>query len=352
VSYAQLPLVFEANVGQTAADVKFLSRRGGYMLFLTATETVFRLPLPPVLKPEAKQMRPEEIAKGESPETWEAHDKQGGRPSWAGRDSALVRKGPGRPPWAGSDVEFDNAPMTRSATVRFQLRGANETARVEGLDRSPGVVNYYRGNDPKQWRENVPVYRRVHYEQIYPGIDLVYYGNLRRLEYDFVVSPDADPSAIAFEVAGADKVELNDAGELVMHLGEKHLVQRKPVSYQQIDGVRRDVESRFALSDRQVRFELGPYDTGHELFIDPVIDYSTFLGGSGDDLALGIAVDADGNAYVTGKTASTDFPTQNAFQTANATIIPSGNSRNDVFITKLNAEGTDIVYSTYLGGGE
>ena len=180
---------------------------------------------------------------------------------------------------------------------------------------------------------------------MYPGVDLVYYGNQRQLEYDFIVSPGTDPDIIALSFEGADQLEVDAQGELVLHAGGGEIRQRKPLIYQEVDGVRHEVAGSYKLKDRNtVGFQLADYDASRPLVIDPVLVYSTFLGGVRNDQGRDITVDASGNAYVTGFTDSVDFPTTiGAFDTTH-----DGNG--DVFVTKLNPAGSALVYSTFLGG--
>jgi hypothetical protein len=227
----------------------------------------------------------------------------------------------------------------------MRLDGANSSARVVGADELEGKVNYLVGNDPARWRTDVPTYARVRYASVYPGVDLVYYGNQRQLEYDFVVAPGADPRAVSLEFEGADGVTVDEAGDLLLALGGGVVRQPKPFIYQEVAGGRRAVEGGYEVgADGRVRFSLGEYDRGAPLVIDPTIVYSTYLGGSGGELSQAIALDSAGSAYLTGRTASNDFPTANAAQPATA-------GSPDVFVTKINAAGTALVYSTYIGGG-
>ena len=305
-SYGKLPLSFEANHGQTDARVKFLSRTSGYSLFLTGDEAVLTL-------------------SGKKPQGFVS----GHRFSDAASGS---RKGV---PSA--------ADPTTGKVLRMKLRNANPAAKVTGLDQLAGTSNYFIGNDPAKWRTNVPTYAKVKYEGIYSGIDLVYYGNQRQLEYDFIVAPGADPHRIAFDVSGAKRIRLDGRGELVFKVGADEIRWHRPMVYQEKDGARQLVAARYVISDmNRVGFEVARYDASRPLYIDPLI-YSTYLGGSGDDQGFGIAVDSLGNAYVTGFTTSTDFPTKNPLQTAKAL-------GKDVFVTKINAAGSALVYSTYLGG--
>jgi uncharacterized repeat protein (TIGR01451 family) len=211
----------------------------------------------------------------------------------------------------------------------------------------PGHVSYFAGQDPAQWQTGIPTYAAVRYPGVYPGIDLIYHGAQGQLEYDFVVAPGADPDTILLAFEGVDELEIDSAGDLRLHGPEWALRQRKPVLYQDLAGVRQEIAGRYVRRGaHQVGFAVGPYDASQPLVIDPVLGYSTYLGGTGDDFNHGIwiAVDATGNAYVTGLTNSADFPTTpGAFQTALSGAL-------DAFVTKLNPTGTALVYSTYLGG--
>jgi hypothetical protein len=237
----------------------------------------------------------------------------------------------------------------------MKLLGGNAKGRVVGLDELPGRSNYFIGNDPKKWRTNVPSYARVKYEGVYPGVDLVYYGNQRQLEYDFLVAPGADPNQIKLSFAGADGMRLDPAsGDLVLKVGEDEVRLQKPAVYQptvaavsSFDARRLSLVTRhcsFVLaSNNQLAFRVAGYNPKCALVIDPVLSYSTYLGGSGGDIGQGIAVDSSGNAYVAGTTDSTDFPTANPLQATNL-----GNG--DAFVAKLNPAGSALIYSTYLGG--
>ena len=228
------------------------------------------------------------------------------------------------------------------AVLRMKLRNANPAAKVTGVDELAGTSNYFIGNDPKKWRSGVPTYGKVKYEGIYSGIDLVYYGNQRQLEYDFIVAPGADPGLIAFDVRGAKRIRRDGQGDLVFKIGEGEIRWHKPVAYQEKNGTRQEIAAQYAVTDTRVAFEVASYDATGPLYIDPLI-YSTFLGGSGNDQGYGIAVDSEGNAFVTGFTQSTDFPTKSPLQSVNGGGF-------DAFVTKINAAGSALVYSTYLGG--
>jgi uncharacterized protein (TIGR03437 family) len=223
--------------------------------------------------------------------------------------------------------------------VHLRFDGANPKASVKAIDQLPGQSNYFLGTDPKAWRVGVPMYARVEYTEVYPGIDVVYYGNPRELEFDIAVAAGADPGKIRLRFEGTGHAELS-GGDVV--LGRLRI--RKPLVYQPLGQGRRRVDGNFVLrGGNEIGFELGEYDTSQPLVIDPAISYSTYLGGAGFDSGKGIAVDAAGNAYITGQTNSIDFPTVPPFQNA------FGGS-NNVFVLKLNPAGTALVYSTTIGG--
>ncbi len=236
--------------------------------------------------------------------------------------------------------------LRHSTVLRMKLAGANPAPRVEGLDPLPGKCNYFIGNDRRKWRTNVPHYGKVRYEKIYPGVDLVYYSNRQQLEYDFIVAPGADPKVIALAFQGADRLEIDIQGDLVLHTAGGQIRLHKPFIYQEVNGVRREISGGYALKDQShVGFQLGAYDATRPLVIDPVLVYSTYLGGNASEEMSGIAVDSSGNAYVMGTTNSGNFPT-----TSGALQTSPGGGESDVFVAKLNATGTALLYATYLGG--
>ncbi|MGD0199850.1 MAG: SBBP repeat-containing protein, partial [Bryobacteraceae bacterium] len=303
-SYGRLPLAFEPNVGQTAPEVRFLARGGGMTAFFTDAETVMVL-------------------------------------SRAERGERDPLRRPEQPP------------KVERAVVRMKLAGGRAARQVQGLEKLPGISNYFIGNDPKKWRTDVPHYARMQYEGVYPGIDLVWYGNQRQLEYDFVVAPGADPRQIQVAYEGVESVGVEPNGELVLRTALGEVRQQRPRVYQEIGGKRVEVEARYAIAARnRVSFELARYDRKRELRIDPlVLVYSTYLGGSNYERVYGIAVDGAGSAYVTGYTQSTDFPTQSPHQ-ATLRTAPGVQVAVDVFVTKLTPAGNALVYSTYLGGSD
>ena len=325
-TYGQLPLSFEPNAGQTDARVKFLSRGPGYTVFLTSDEAVLAL-----------------SAGGSK----EKQSSSTALPMAGFRELSSPRPEPAR----------------TKAVLRMRLIGANTNAQVAGADQLPGTTNYFFGKDPRNWRTNVVNYRKVSYREVYPGIDLVYYGNQRQLEYDFVVAPGSDPGAIDVSFAGARKVRLDDqTGDLVLSTRGGDVRFHKPVAYQMeaerrgqpaaASGPKHFIESSFVLdAENRVTFQLGSYDHSKALVIDPTLGYSTYLGGTGNDYATAIAVDSTGSAYVTGYTASANFPTvAGAFQTTCGGGTSCSSTHINAFVTKLNSTGTALLYSTYLGG--
>jgi len=273
-----LPLGFEANRGQTDSRVKFLARAPGIGLFLTPREAVLHL--------EADPDKP-----------------------------AFV--------------------------LRMRLPGSNQAPRMEGLAALPGKSNYFHGPKPSNWRTDVPTFSKVAYRSVYPGVDLVFHGaRSGHLEYDFVVAPGSDPAPISVAFEGADSVRLDANGGAVVKVGETELRQPRPHIYQTIAGREVPVEGRFVLKGRnRLGFSLARYDTRYPLVIDPVMIYASIIGGPGYDEGWGIAVDSQGNAYITGRVYGSGFP-----------VVRGVSSSGEAFITKINAAGTSIVYSTYISG--
>lgn len=231
--------------------------------------------------------------------------------------------------------------------VKAQFVGANLDAAVVGEEMLPHKSNYFYGNDPSMWCTDVPNYAAVRYQEIYPGVDLRYYGNGRSLKYDFIVQPGADPSLIEIAYDGVNSLSVNGDGELVVATDFGDVIELVPYVYQEIGGDRREIPCRYVIQEgKSLGFGLDKnyYDRTQPLFIDPELSYSTYLGGSGEDYGQGIAVDGEGNAYVTGGSFSTNFPTSNPYD-------GDLDGKRDVFVTKLSASGDSLVYSTYLGGG-
>lgn len=345
---AQLPLAFEANHGQGEATAQYLARGAGYQISLDPTGATF---------------------------------------TFAQARNVAVK--------SAVKASRDTKPMAPSV-VRMTLSGANPGAAGEGLQRQAGVSHYLRSSDSRQWVRGIEHYAQVKYRQVYPGVDLVYYGNQNRLEYDFIVAPRREPEQIALEFDGVQSLRVDERGDLVLSTEHGDLIQHKPLVYQQLEGRRRVIDARYAvLDERRVGFALGDYDHDRELVIDPVLAYSTFLDNSdyayditldkagnvyvvgqghlptpgaadvtitkynaagsallyrtylgrdnGEDVGLAIAVDAAGQAWVAGQTQSMDFPT-----TLSA-LQPTGQGFSAGFVSKLNAAGDGLLYSTYFG---
>jgi len=288
---ASLPLGFEPNVGQAEAGVDYLARGPGYRLALSPTAADITLP-------------------------------------------------------------------GTAAPLHMRLLGSNPSAVATTADPLPGRTNYLTGDNPSAWQTNVPTFARVTYAGVWPGVDLVFLGDQRRLRHDFVVAPGADPSTIAVTFAGDDPTVDPATGDLLV--GDARL--SRPVLYQDIDGSRRPVDGAFRLlagdggdgsdgagrADTTVGFTVGAYDRTRPLVIDPTLVTSSYLGGSGIDNATAVDVDGGGNVYIAGSTESADFRATNPFQ--NTLNGDGSGGKSDAFVAKLNAEGTALLYATYLGG--
>ena len=289
--FFSLPLQFEKNDGQTQESVEFLSRGPGYGIFLKPT----------------------------------------------GAALTLQAKKPG-----SKNREHQSLPPE---ILTMSLIGGNQHALATGVDPLPGTVNYITGNDPKEWRSGISTYKRVRFAEMYPGIDIVYYGTQNQLEYDFIVTPQSRAEDIKWEFDGPSKMALDTDGTLVVTMKNGTLRWKKPFAYQELNGRRKEVPAEFKLNGHQLSFNLGEYDRSRELVIDPlVLNYASYLGGAKDDFLTGIATDGSGSAYVVGYSTSVNLPaTGGAFRTT------SGGS-NDVYVAKFNSAGTALIYCTYIGG--
>jgi hypothetical protein len=291
-AYGRLPMSFEPNLGQFQRGVGYLSRGRGYSLALRGDQVSL----------------------------------------------ALRRRR-----------------AARATTVRVRLLGARRDAHAQPTDRQPGVVNYLLGQDRSRWRTGVPTFGRVRFDDVYPGIDAVWYGNQQTLEYDLVVAPGRSAAAVSLFFAGAKRLRVDAHGDLRVALPGGELRQRRPVVYQRVGGKRRLVAGRYVLRGlRTVGFRIGRHDRSRPLVIDPVLPfYATYLGGSGADAGEAIDVDAAGNAYVAGWTFSADFPLLGPIDrelNVNSSACDWADPCPDAFVTKINAAGTAIVYSTFVGG--
>jgi hypothetical protein len=281
-SYSKIPLSFVANHGQAGNTVKFTSRGSGFTLALAPT--TFTLTV--------------------------------------------------------------TDPRSKTSVIQATLLGSNAAANLTGLERQLTRTNYFIGRDPQRWRTNLPNYAKVKYSRVYPGVDLVFYGNQNKLEYDFTVSPGANPGVIALSFDRMSNMRVDEKGDLLLRTNAGEIRQTRPVVYQQIDGARRSIPASYLVKgNNQIAFQIAKYDRSKPLVIDPTLAFSTYLGGSGLDRGDGIAVDSDGNAYIGGLATSPDFPiTPGAFQTTKASLD------FDVVVVKMNSTGTALIYSTFFGG--
>jgi Divergent InlB B-repeat domain/Beta-propeller repeat len=313
VAFGNLPVTFEPNQGQADAAVKYMTHWHGYNLFLTSKAAVFTMPL-------------------------------------ASQNSALLdlskRKENSASGGSKSGDALASSPNAESV-IRMTMPGANQQPVITSEDQQPGVKNYFIGNDPKNWHTNIPAFARVRYHDVYPGVDVVYHGT-RQLEFDMVVGPGANPDKIKLSFDGAQRISTDDAGNLILTSEAGELRLQHPVSYQEKDGTRTAVDSRFVVkNDHEVVFALGSYDRNRELVIDPSISFATYFGGggtlgSGEETGLGVAVDVSGNAYVVGTTnSSTTLP-------GNPTTIGSL-GQFDCYVVEFNPSGA-IVFTTIFGG--
>jgi Chitobiase/beta-hexosaminidase C-terminal domain/Bacterial Ig-like domain (group 3)/Bacterial Ig-like domain (group 1)/FG-GAP-like repeat/Beta-propeller repeat len=307
--YANLPMIFEVNEGQIDPQVQFSSKDPNYSLFLTSSKAVLVL-----------------------------------RKDFATRDLSNSYFLHGKRIYTARSVSQDDI-------VQMQLDRAKQGQRLIGEDKLSGIANYFIGNNPERWQTNVPTFRQVKYADPYPGIDLVYHGNGRQLEYDFIVKPGAKSRRIRLRFLGPTALNLDSAGDLQVSTKGGQIVFRRPIAYQDENGARRQVDVSFVLLTKDtVGFSIGHYDPHNTLVIDPTLAYSTYIGGSGSDEGHGIAVDSSGSAYVTGMTSSIDFPVTSGVYQGSYPGEPTG--QTNVFVTKLSPDGKTLVYSTYLGGGQ
>ncbi len=308
VDFGKLPLSFEANRGQTDPSVKFMAHASGGTMYFTPSEVVLSLPSP--------------------------------------QEKAIERTGtPNEMSTAGP--EFAKEVATAPSILRMQFLGANPDVRIEGTEQLPGKVNYFIGSDPSKWQTDLPTYSTTHYRNLYPGIDLKYEGTGEQLKGTYTVAPRLDPSLIQWRYTGVQSMHIDEVGNMQVMLsgdGGITVTEQAPIAWQEIGGVKVAVKVVYKLTpDNSVSFVPATYDRDYPLIIDPILEYSTYLGGTGGDTAYGITVDGAGNIYVAGYTNSANFPTSNAYQ-------PIYRGAYDAFITKLNASGSALIYSTYLGG--
>jgi len=331
--YGRIPLSFVRNQGQTDSKVRFYESSGGHETFFTDDGVVLAITPPD-----------EELLQ---------------------EPSAFLEREQKQPP--------ENAHLVKLTPV-----GMMRSVQISAEEALPGKVNYFIGDDPEKWRADVPTFRSVVYREAYPGVDFKFYGNNQHLEYDIIVKPGGDPSQVRLQYTGVQRLEITDKGDLALQVTtDLALTQRAPVVYQVIDGKRVELAGKFSVksfgheaispstlspecegSPEAVRsnsstehgdahivgFEVASYDKRYPLVIDPILIYSSFLGGTASDYGYALAVDASHSVYLTGHTLSLDFPTEEPYHG------PYKGAHSKVFITKLNAAGDALVYSTYLGG--
>jgi len=295
-SYDALPMSFEVNQGQAERTIRFLARGRGYAVLLKPNE------------------------------------------------AALALVSPGRSARSPERAQDQLRPSTRA--LRMRIEGANLAARATGLHRLPGISNYFIGNDPRRWHTHIPTFEKVQFENVRPGVNLVYYGNQGQLEYDFVLSPGVKPESLRLSFKGSDAA-VDEQGDLVFTSTQGKVTFRRPVAYQShsSDPAKKHfVAASYVLKGRnRIAFSVPHYDPHEPLVIDPVLSYSTYLGGNAGDAGNAIALDTLNDAYVTGSTASTNFPFVSGYQRNYA-------GDTDAFVTMLRYDGEALIYSTYLGG--
>ena len=232
----------------------------------------------------------------------------------------------------------------KASVLRMNLVGADANARLNGEQELQGKVNYLIGNDRTKWRTGIPTFRKVHYDDVWPGVDMVWYGTQTELEYDFVVKPGSDVSPLRIAFEGAEKMRLDDQGNLMITSNGEEVKHSAPVVYQEQKAGRVSVAGKYVIKEaNEIGFEVGNYDHSKPLVIDPVLIYSSYIGGSSNDQGFTVAANANGEAYIAGETSSdaATFPLKNAFQSSQPATV--------AFITRMNAKGSDILYSTFLG---
>jgi hypothetical protein len=312
--YGKIPLYFIPNQGQADGQALFYAKTSCYTLWMTREGLVFDATI--------------------AERKWDELD-------WKKRmmtedpEALLCER-----------LEQENKVDFKRDVSRVVFLGANKHPRLTALDPAENHVNYFIGNDPTKWKADIPSSRAVLYEDLYPEIDLKVYGVENQVEYDWIVKPGAGVEDIRFEYQDVKAARIDANGDLVVETAFGQIKHQKPISYQWTDGREVDVSSTFKdTGTNAYGFEVGSYDRTRDLFIDPILVYSTYLGGSGDDFATDIAVDKAGAAYVVGYTTSTNFPVAGAYQNTN-----KGSS--DVFVAKFSPSGKTLVYSTFLGGGD
>lgn len=313
-NFAKLPLAFEPNRGQSAASVKYLAHGDHYSVFLTGTGATI------ALKKSAADAMPKSVRGGAGP----------------AKVAALESR--------------IKAQSEQSAVIRLSFEGARDAKGVQASNLLPGTTSYLIGNDPKRWHRAVPNYARVRYEGVYPGIDVIYYGKQRELEFDLAVAAGADPDRVRLAFEGADRAELSAHGDLILHTRTGDVSLHEPAAFQRgADGKRRSVGAHYRKASRNiVSIELAPYDRSRPLIIDPTISYATYIGGSvsGSVAFLeAITADSSGHAIVAGFCENGGYPT-----TTNLPNDQNSSFANSVVATEFSADGSSLIYSAVFGG--
>jgi hypothetical protein len=310
-----LPVMFEEYSGQARTAFKFQSRMGTGYILLGPSQAFIRESTP-------SNSRAIRLASGQ-------------------------RQNPGT---ASRGQDRDEL------ALEIRLVGSNPFASAQGVDKFPARANYFIGNDPSKWRINVPTYTRIRFREVYPGIDLDYYGNERGLEHDFKVAPRGNPEDIRMRFVGVKDTRVDADGNLDVKTNTGTLTLRRPVIYQEGAGRRKQiVAGKFVIAEPNTAgFRIAEYDTSKPLIIDPVLVYSTYLGGNNNDVVEGIAVDSAGYTYLAGATASANFPLQNPYQST-LPVTECGTAPDTFvcgmgFVSKLDPTGTKLIFSTYFGG--
>ncbi len=312
-SYPEAPLFFTVNKGQTDQDIRFTSRASGCDFFLGSSGATLLL----------------------NRETEASRAKRAAQKSvvFANANDSMI----------GEEHEYH--------TLKLRFLGANENPEMTGEEKLTWNSNYFIGNDPSRWKTDVPNYSKVRCHDLYPGVDMVWYGRQNRLKYDLIIQPGKDISKITLSCIGASGMAVNAAGDLEAETPLGKIVEKKPYSYQEIEGKRKEIAVRYIIRDSSAGtygFAVESYDSRYPLVIDPELVYSTFLGGTGVEGQTKIAVDASGCMYLAGVTRSLDFPaTPGAY---NSTI--SDTRFGDIFVTKFDPSGKNILFSTYIHGGD
>ncbi len=325
---SSMPLSFTENQGQWPDSIMYRASAGGATMWFTPTGAYYQF--------TRRISRADDSVGGVAhlsggfPSTVSGLSQQGAD----GTSAAHIMDRPGETP---DSIEI--------SMIKAEFVGSNFNASAMGLSLMEYKCNYFIGNEPDKWRTDVSNYESIQYQEVYPGIDLKYYGNGRQMEYDFIVSPGADYSKIQIRYDGAESLTIGANGELIITIANGEIIEQPPIVHQIIDGRKVNLAGQYLIgADNTFSFRVDSrYNPAHELVIDPVLEYSTYLGGSGDETGSDIAIAADGSVFMAGLTSSTDFPIFDPYQ------MSSGGGY-DVFVMKLNGTGNSLVYSTYLGG--